>query len=124
MRYIDNARLQLHQAGEEDKFYVDEKYVKSACGIAYSGILKGLDFLFEIKGVPKKKGRKSIEYYQSHLASLDRKLLNYFNNAYRVLHLNGYYEGETKINTIETGFDSALSIIDSLKPYSDKTFKI
>ena len=51
MRYIDNARLQLKQAGKEDKFYVDDKYVRSASGIAYSGMLRALDFLFSIKGV-------------------------------------------------------------------------
>ena len=77
MRYIDNARLQLKQAGKEDKFFVDEKYVKSACGIAYSGLLKGLDFYFDIKGVPKRKGRKSIEYYKGILSKMDKKLLNY-----------------------------------------------
>ena len=49
MRYIDNARLQLKQAGKEDNFYIDEKYVKTACGTAYSGMLKALDFLFDIK---------------------------------------------------------------------------
>jgi len=35
MRYIDNARLQLKHAGKEDKFYIDEKYVNQASGIAY-----------------------------------------------------------------------------------------
>ena len=118
MRYIDNARLQLKQAGKEDKFFVDEKYVKSACGIAYSGLLKGLDFYFDIKGVPKRKGRKSIEYYKGILSKMDKKLLNYLNNGYEILHLYGYYEGGRKASTIETGFDDAVSIITALKPYS------
>lgn len=118
MRYIDNAYKTLELAGKDGKFYVDEKYVKTACGTAYSGMLKALDFLFDIKGVRKPRGRKSIEHYRYHLSLLDKKLLNYLNNGYRVLHLEGYYEGETKINTIESGFDSAISVINTLKPFS------
>jgi len=63
MRYIDDAKETLNFAGKDDKFYMDVKYIKTGCGIAYSGILTALDFLFEIKGIPKRKGRKSIEYY-------------------------------------------------------------
>lgn len=118
LRYIDNARAALKLAGIEDKFYVDEKYVKSACGIAYIGMLKALDFLFDIKGVPKRKGRKSIEYYKEILSGIDKKLLKYLNNGYEVLHLYGYYDGGDKIVTIESGFDDAISIISALKPYS------
>jgi hypothetical protein len=118
MRYIDNARDQLKNAGIEDKFYVDEKYVKSACGIAYSGLLKGLDLFFLIKDVPKRKGRKSIEYYKEVLSRMDKKLLKHLNNGYEVLHLYGYYDGGDKVETIETGFNDAITIIDALKPYS------
>jgi hypothetical protein len=118
MRYIENARLQLAQAGKDGKFYNDEKYVHTACGTAYIGMLKALDILFDIKNIPKKRGRKSIEFYQNVLSGMDKTLLKHLNSAYRVLHLEGYYEGETKIQTIESGFDSAISIILALKPYS------
>lgn len=118
MRYVDNASATLQLAGKDGKFYEDEKYVKSACGIAYLGILKALDFLFEIKGVPKKRGRKSIEYYQSNLSGMDKKLLNNLNDAYHILHLEGYYGGIRGIKVIEDGFDYAISIIEALKPYS------
>ena len=118
MRYIDNARTQLKLAGKDGKFYVDEKYVKSASGIAYSGILVALDALFDYKNVPKRRGRKAIDYYQLNLAKIDKKLLSELNSAYNVLHLEGYYSGERKINVIEEGFDSALSIISALKPFS------
>lgn len=118
MRYIENARDQLKLAGKDGKFYEDEKYVKSASGIAYSGILVALDYLFDKKNVPKKSGRKAIGYYQSNLAKIDKKLLNYLNSAYNVLHLEGYYSGEKKIDIIGSGFDSAVSIIEALKPYS------
>jgi hypothetical protein len=118
LRYIENAESTLKLAGIDGKFYIDEKYVKTACGTAYSGVLKALDFLFEIKKVPKRKGRKSIEYYQSELSKIDKRLLNNLNSSYRVLHLEGYYEGEKGIKVIEAGFEYATSIIESLLPYS------
>ncbi len=120
MRYIENAENILKSAGKDNKFYIDDKYVKSACGVAYLGALKALDYLFDYKGIPKRKGRKSIEYYQTNLAKIDKKLLNYLNNAYYVLHLDGYYGGITGIKTIESGFDYAVSLIETLKPYSNE----
>ena len=118
MRYIDNAKLALKQAGKDDKFYIDEKYIKSACGIAYSGMLKALDFLFIIRNVPKQRGRKSIEYYRTVLGGMDKKLLNHLNSAYHVLHLDGYYDGEKSIKILEDGFIHAQSIINTLMTYS------
>lgn len=119
MRYIDNAKKSLKLAGKEDKFFIDEKYVRTACGTAYSGLLIALNFLFEIKKVQKKRGRKSIEFYTGTLSQIDKKLLKHLNSAYHILHLEGYYEGETSIATINDGFDHAISIIESLKPYSN-----
>jgi hypothetical protein len=118
MRYIENAEEDLKLAGKDGKFYIDEKYVKSASGIAYSGLLKALDFLFEIKGVPKRRGRKTIEYYKAELSKMDKKMLKYLNNGYEILHLYGYYEGGDSVAVINEGFDYAISIIETLKPYS------
>ncbi|MBM2817365.1 MAG: hypothetical protein HW421_4127 [Ignavibacteria bacterium] len=119
MRYIENAEDILKSSGKDGKYYIDDKYVKIACSTAYSGILVALDGLFNIKKVPKRRGRKSIDYYQSNLAKIDKKLLTGLNNAYTVLHLDGYYGGITSIKTVESGFDDAVSIIESLKPYSN-----
>ena len=118
LRYYDNAKEQLKSAGKEDKYYADEKYVKTACGTAYSGALKALDFLFDIKKVQKQRGRKSIEFYRSMLSKMDKKLLKELNTAYDILHLSGYYDGVTSIATINDGLDHALTIINTLKPYS------
>ncbi len=117
MRYIENAREDLKLAGKDGKFYADEKYVKSASGIAYSGTLVALDYLFDVKNVPKRRGRKSIDYYKEHLGKIDKKLLKELNSVYNILHLNGYYEGETNIKSIEAGFDNAIDLIDSIKQY-------
>jgi hypothetical protein len=118
MRYIENANDSLKLAGGDGRYYDDKKYIKIACGTAYSAILVALDGLFDIKQVPRRRGRKAIEYYQENLAKIDKKLLSALNNAYTVLHLDGYYGGITSKKLIEEGFDEALFIINSLKPYS------
>jgi hypothetical protein len=119
MRYIENAEDILKSAGKEGRYYIDDKYVKIACGTAYSAILVALDSLFDLKNLPKRRGRKAIDYYQSNLARIDKKLLKELNNAYTVLHLDGYYGGITSVKTIESGFDDAISIIAALKPFSN-----
>jgi len=116
IRYMNNAKETLKKAGKEDIFYKDEKYVKTACGIAYNGVLKALDGYFILKGIEKKKGRKSIEFYQSNITKIDKKLLNYLNSAYEVLHLSGYYDGIKDTRIIKTGFDLAYNIIEKIKP--------
>ena len=52
------------------------------------------------------------------LGKIDNKLKDNLNTTYSILHLAGYYDGETKINVINEGFDSALNIVNILKPYS------
>ena len=118
IRYIDNAREILKKAGKEDKYYKDVKYVQTACGTAYLGMLRALDYLFDIKKVPKRRGRKAIEYYQSILSGMDKKLLNHLNDAYHFLHLEGYYGEIKNIKLIEDGFEIATLVINALKPYS------
>lgn len=119
MRYVENAEDILKSAGKDGKYYIDEKYVKIACSTAYSGILVALDGLFDYKNIQKKRGRKAIDYYKSNLAKIDKKLLKELNNAYTVLHLDGYYGGITYVKTVESGFENAISIIEALKPYSN-----
>ncbi|TAL66826.1 MAG: hypothetical protein EPN82_17040 [Bacteroidetes bacterium] len=123
MRYIDNARASLKMAGKADRNYKDEKYIHTACGTAYIGVQKALNMLFDIKNVTKKRGRKSIEYYQEQLSKIDKKLLNYLNNTYNALHISGYYDGNTDTKVIESGFENAILIINALKPYSKNGMK-
>jgi len=116
IRYMDNANEMLHKAGKEDRYYKDDKYVKAACGIAYSGVLKALDGYLILMDVEKKKGRKSIEYYHEQVGKRDRKLLKELNDAYEILHLNGYYDGNTNVKIISLGFEFAYHIIEKIKP--------
>jgi len=118
IRYMDNAKECLTKAKREGRFYNDPKYVKMACGVAYNGLLVALDGLFTLKGIPKptKKQRKSIEYYQSIIAKLDKKMLDYLNGAYQILHLSGYYDGIKDARVVNIGFDTAYTLINKIKP--------
>ena len=115
MRYMDNAKECLQKAQKEDEFYNDKKYVKMACGTAYSGLLEGLDGFLLLKGI-KGKERKSVEFYQRNITKIDKKMLKTFINAYQVLHLSGYYDGIMDAVIINRGFDNAYSLINKIKP--------
>ena len=118
MRYMDNAKEYLKSAQKEGNFYRDTKYVRTACGTAYSGVLIALDCFLILKGIHKPTGkeRKSIEYYQKNLGKLDRKMMDNLNGAYKILHLSGYYDGIEVVNVIKEGFIFAGEIIDKIKP--------
>ena len=116
IRYMDNAKETLKKAAKEDLFYKDSKYVKTACGTAYNGVLIALDGYFLLKDVPKKKGRKDIDYYRMNIAKIDKKLLNYLNESYEALHLCGYYDGTKNVNIVKSGFEYAYTIIEKIKP--------
>jgi hypothetical protein len=127
LRYMDNARKTLEKAGrEDDRFYKDPKYVRTACGTAYNGVLHALDTFLVLRGVieyepPRKfrilpKRRKSIEFYREHTSKQDRKLLNLLNSVYEVLHLSGYYDGILDSHIVKSGFTAAYGIIDYIKP--------
>jgi hypothetical protein len=117
-RYMDNAQETLKKAGKDGPLYIDSKYVRTACGTAYNGVLIALDAWFEFKGLPKlsKKQRKSIDYYIAGVASVDKKMMSFLQVAYNILHLSGYYDGTTGVKAIENGFDAAYYIIDKIKP--------
>ncbi|GHT13919.1 hypothetical protein AGMMS4956_10850 [Bacteroidia bacterium] len=117
MRYLCNAEEVLQKAGKEDKFYLDSKYVRMACGTAYSGVLLALDAWLKTKGVEMpKRQRKSIDFYLANIAKLDRKMLDYVNTVYDILHLSGYYDGVRDVRVIRAGFEHAYTIVEKIKP--------
>jgi uncharacterized protein (UPF0332 family) len=119
MRYMDNAKECLKSAQKEGNIYLDPKYVRSACGTAYSGVLIALDGFFMLKNLHtsnNKRTRKSIEYYQQNLAKQDKKMLDKLNIAYKILHLYGYYDGIQSVNVVKEGFSFANAIIGKIKP--------
>jgi len=119
IRYMDNAKETLKKAEKQDDgYYSDEKYVKSACGIAYLGVLRAVDAWLVMKGVrlPGKKQQKSFALYEYTIARIDKKMLSLLKSAYGVLHIAGYYHGVAMVSTIKDGFDAAYQIIDKIKP--------
>jgi uncharacterized protein (UPF0332 family) len=117
-RYMDNAKKTLSKARKDERHYLDKKYVRTACGTAYNGLLIALDAWLINKGVskPSKKQRKSIDFYTFNVSNLDKKLLADVNSAYSILHLYGYYDGETTIKVITAGFELAYEIIEKINP--------
>lgn len=116
-RYYDNAKTMLSEkAGKQGDYYSKVKYVKTACGTAYCGVLLLLDAFIRIKGqVTNYKNRKSIEYYRDNLTDRDNQMLKYVNSAYNVLHLSGYYDGELKYQIIQGGLEVFLDIINHFR---------
>jgi predicted HAD superfamily phosphohydrolase len=117
MRYMENAEKTLRKAKKDDNFYSDRKYVRTACGTAYNGVLLALDTYLKLKDVelPKKR-RRSIEFYTQHIAKLDDKLLKHLDSAYNILHLSGAYDGVTDVRVVSAGFDNAHEIISKIRP--------
>ena len=108
-RYLDNARQILSEkANKEDGRYQDRKYVKLAGHAAYSAILIALDGLFG----KKNKGRKNVDWYLNQLASLDRKALGRFNDAYDTLHLALAYDGNRSAKVAASGLEDAEWLIN------------
>jgi len=118
IRYIENAKEVLLKAKKDGKHYTDRKYVRAACGMAYSSVLVALDAWFVLKEIPQppKRQRKSIVYYMSNIAQRDKKLADDLDAAYKVLHLDGYYEGINNVKIIADGFEIAYDIIERIKP--------
>lgn len=119
-RYFQNAAdILKNKAIKEGRYYRDPKYVRMACGTAYNAVLMAMDEFLNGKGISinkKKHQRISVEDYRVWLAGIDKKMLNEFNNAYNVLHLDGYYDGITVCDTIKSGLDSASILINKIKP--------
>ncbi len=120
IRYIENASEILRtKARKKNKYYEDDKYVRMACATAYNAVLIAADTYLAMKGkaVEKKKyARVNVADYRTRLAKLDKGMLKTFNSAYEILHIVGYYEGETKYDVIRSGIDAAIDLINEIKP--------
>ena len=107
-RYLDNARTILKEkAMKENDRYSDRKYVKLAGHAAYTGVLVALDGFFGIKT----KKRKDVNWYKEQLASIDKKVLGNFVDAYELLHLYMGYDGTQNAIVAQQGLKRADEII-------------
>jgi hypothetical protein len=116
IRYLDNAKEILGKSPIEDDQYLDDKYVKSACGIAYLGVLRAIDELLLRKGLSKKELPKKVDEYrkalQKHASIYNGKIIRQFENIYDELHIAGYYRGNLhSVATVKAALKSAESFI-------------
>jgi len=99
-RYLANTKETLAKAGIEDNRHVDIKYVKSACGVAYLGVLKAIDEYLLRHGLDPENLPRKVEQYQKALKKHgvhNGKLLGQFNDLYHELHIAGYYHGYLRL---------------------------
>lgn len=115
LRYLSNATETLKKAGKEDGIYKDVKYVQTASGTAYNGVLLAIDGYLKSKEGLKYVKPRSIEEYRIRLSKLNKKLLALLNEVYDELHLAGYYHGTQSVKTIENGMDTAKKIVEYVK---------
>jgi hypothetical protein len=120
IRYYENAREILRKSPIEDNIYIDDKYVKSACGIAYLGVLKAIDEYLLKRGLLKKELPRSVDAYrkalQKYLIIHNGKLLKEFEVIYDELHIAGYYRGDLhSVGTVKEAFRTAKDFIEKIK---------
>lgn len=119
VRYLNNAKEILSKSAIENDQYVDDKYVKSACGVAYLGVLKAIDELLLKKGLTKKELPKKVEEYRKalnkHVSIHDGKIIRQFENIYEELHIAGYYRGNLhSVGIVKAALKSAESFIKKI----------
>ncbi|MBI4429148.1 MAG: DUF5618 family protein [Ignavibacteriales bacterium] len=100
LRYIENARETLKKSPIEEGRYKDNKYVKSACVVAYLGVPKAIDEFLLRNGIARKQLPKKVEEHQKALtnfgSSRNGKMLDALSDIYDELHIagySGYYRG-------------------------------
>jgi hypothetical protein len=119
-RYLNNAKEILSKSPIEDEYYVDDKYVKSACGVAYLGVLRAIDELLLKRSVTKKELPKKVEEYrkalQKHASIHNGKLVRQFEDIYDELHIAGYYRGILhSVATVKAALKTAESFIKKME---------
>jgi len=120
LRYLQNAKELLRKSPIENDAYADEKYVKSACGVAYLGILKAIEQQLIRKGLTKKELPKKVEEYRKairkHVSIHNGKLLKEFDDLYDELHIAGYYRGNLHgVEVVKAILKRAKSFIGKIK---------
>jgi hypothetical protein len=120
IRYIENAREILKKSPIEGNIYTDKKYVKSACGVAYLGVLEAINEYLTARGVTKKELPKKVEEYEKalkkHTSPYNGKLLKEFDALYEELHIAGYYRGLLyHVDAVKAVIKGARQFIEKLK---------
>lgn len=120
IRYLENAKEILSKCSIEGNRCADDKYVKSACGTAYLGVLKAVEEFLLKKGLTKKELPKKVEEYrkalQKYASAYNGKLLRQFDDIYDELHIAGYYRGMLhSVDAVKAVLKTAKNFIEKLK---------
>ncbi len=118
-RYLENAWEVLKNAPVQEGIYTDVKYVKTACGVAYLGVLEAINDYLISRGFLKKKLPKSVEAYRQalrrYLSPYDGRLLDMFESIYDELHIGGYYRGTLRsVKAVQAALETAERFIQKL----------
>lgn len=116
---MENAKEILRKSPIEENYYKDIKYVKTACGTAYLGVLKAIDDYLLGRGITKDKLPKKVEEYEKALkkygGQYNGKLLGQFNVIYHELHIAGYYRGDLQaVKTVKEALANGRIFIERL----------
>ena len=120
IRYLENAKELLSKSPIEGKYYTDVKYVKSACGVAYLGVLEAIKEYLLSLGVTRKELPKKVEEFrkalQKHASLHNGKLIKEFDLLYDELHIAGYYHGTLhRVESVKSTIKGAREFIAKLK---------
>ncbi len=119
-RYINNAKELLKKSPIENNIYTDVKYVKSALGVAYLGVLDAINEALLKKGLTRKELPKKVEEYEKalkkHFGVYNGKLLREFSTLYDELHIAGYYRGLLhRTNIVKDALKGAEEFIEKIR---------
>lgn len=112
-RYVQNAHDVLNDnttVNEETGLYEDPKYVRAAGNYLWLGTLIALDAVFQVR--KDRRTRVNIDDYTNAVGKRDRKLLDWVNDGYMVMHLYMNYDGIRNKKICGQGFCLANQIID------------
>lgn len=119
IRYIENAKEILNKSPREENYYKDIKYVKTACGTAYLGVLRAIDDYLLDRGITRDKLPKKVEEYEKalkkHGGVYNGKLMRQFQTIYHELHIAGYYRGDLqRISIVKEAISNAKDFIEKI----------
>ena len=112
-RYVQNAKDVLKEKTKlnvETQTYEDPKYVRAAGNYLWLGVLKALDAVCDVR--KDRRTRVHIDDYLEAISKRDKKLLDWVDNGYMVIHLSMNYDGIKDKRVCAQGFCLAEQIIN------------
>ena len=121
-RYVQNAHDVLSEKTKlnvETGTYEDPKYVRAAGNYLWLGTLMALDAVFHVR--KDRRTRVHIDDYLEAISKRDKKLLDWVDNGYMVMHLYMTYDGVKDKKVCAQGFCLAEQIINRCATLLPKT---